>query len=303
MIIVINPRSCKCFLAPGRKICTLYSYSIILLWNLHRKSQKFTVYSCFFSICDIHYTCLVQDQTACPEGDTMNIFSYESKPMQILTFLGDLIFLNFAYLLCCLPIFTIGAAQAGLYTAIKVLTDPEDDSSAMAAFFRGFTSGFGTVTVSWGIVTLVLALIAAAGYTALAYGASLWVIGIALALIALYQSLIPAFHSRFGCTIPQLLRNTFFLIMGYPLQSLLAAVLIWLPVIVFLCNAVFFMELTPIWGTLYFSTACLFAYTFLKKPFKTLIEQFNAGHPQEEAPVTESKAVFKDVPELEENND
>ena len=57
------------------------------------------------------------------------LFSYDSKPMQILMFVGDLIILNILYLICCIPIFTIGAAQAGMYTACKVLLDKEDDSS------------------------------------------------------------------------------------------------------------------------------------------------------------------------------
>ncbi len=210
----------------------------------------------------------------------MNFFSYESKPMQILTFLGDLIFLNFAYLFCCIPIFTMGAAQAGLYTALKVLTDPEDDSSAMAAFFRGFKSGFGKVTVAWGILSLLLVVVALTGLTAIGYGSPLWIIAVAVCVVALFQSLVPAYHSRFDCSILQLLRNTLFFVMGYPLQSIFAAALIWLPVIVFLLDAVLFMELTPIWGTLYFSTACLFAYTFLKKPFKTLMDQVNP--PQED---------------------
>ena len=50
-----------------------------------------------------------------------SFFSYESKPMQILMFVGDLIILNVIFLVCCLPIFTIGAAQAGLYTAMKAI--------------------------------------------------------------------------------------------------------------------------------------------------------------------------------------
>lgn len=231
----------------------------------------------------------------------MNFFSYESKPMQILSFLGDLIFLNFAYLLCCIPIFTIGAAQAGLYTAVKVLTDPEDESSALGAFFRGFANGFGTITLTWGIVTLLLCAMAGCGYLAIANGAPLWIVAIALALLALYQGLLPAFHSRFGCTPLQLLRNTFVLPLGFPIQCLIAGGLIWAPVVVFLLNATFFMELTPIWGTLYFSTATLFSYTFLKKPFKMLIEQFNSAHPQEQTEETpsESKAVFRDVIETE----
>ena len=55
------------------------------------------------------------------------LFSYDSKPMQLLGFLGDLILLNILYLVCCIPLFTIGAAQAGLFTACKVLLDKEDD--------------------------------------------------------------------------------------------------------------------------------------------------------------------------------
>jgi len=208
----------------------------------------------------------------------MNFFSYESKPMQILTFLGDLIFLSFAFLLCCIPVFTIGAAQAGMYTAVRVLTDPEDDSSALAAFFRGFKNGFLKVTAAWGILTVLLVVICLAGLTAIAYGAPPWIIAVAACVCALFQSLVPAFHSRFDCTVIQLIRNTWFLFIGHPLRSIGVAALIWTPVVVFLLDATTFMTMTPIWGTLYYSTAILFANTFLTKPFKTLIQQFNETH-------------------------
>lgn len=223
----------------------------------------------------------------------MNFFSYESKPMQILMFLGDLIFLNFAFLFCCIPIFTIGAAQAGLYTAVKVLTDPEDDSSAMAAFFRGFRTGFGKVTLAWGIMTVAVAVVAAAGLTAIGYGAAPWIVAVAVCLVALFQSLVPPFHARFDCTPMQLIRNTWFLLIGHPLRSIAVAAMIWLPVVVFLLDAVRFMELTPIWGTLYYSTACLFGFTFLKKPFSTLIQHFNETHADPEqiqAPALEDQS-------------
>lgn len=233
----------------------------------------------------------------------MNFFSYESKPMQILTFLGDLIFLNFAYLFCCIPIFTIGAAQAGLYTAMKVLTDPEDDSSAMAAFFKGFRTGFGKVTLAWGILTLAVAVVAAAGLTAIAYGAAPWIIAVAVCLVALFQSLVPLFHARFDCTVIQLIRNTWFLVIGHPLRSIALAAMIWLPVIVFLLDAVLFMELTPIWGALYFSTACLFGFTFMKKPFNTLIQHFNETHAAQETAQPQASEPEIEAPEGEVSED
>ncbi len=213
-----------------------------------------------------------------------SIFSYESTPMQILMFIGDLIILNFLYLLCCVPVFTIGAAQAGLYTAVRVLQDKEDDSSPVAAFFRGFRNGFGTVTLTWGLSSLVLLAVSA---TALyAYGLELpaWLCIIPVAICALFQTIIPAFHSRFGCTAKQLFRNAWFLIFAFPLRSIAAVAVIWVPAIVFLLSMYRFMSLISIWGTLYFSTAVLFGNIFLTKPFNILVEHFNETHKKEEAP-------------------
>lgn len=211
------------------------------------------------------------------------LFSYDSKPMQILMFLGDIILLNLLYLICCIPIFTIGAAQAGMFTACKVLLDKEDDSSPYAAFFRGFTGGFGTVTLAWGVMTLVLLIVGYGAITAVMLGAPIWMVCIAVALCAIFQILIPAFHSRFGCTWWQLIRNSWFLLFAHPLRSIGTAALISFPLgflIVCLYNGnIFdFMSMTPIWGLLYFGTAFCFATSFLKKPFKTLTEHYNTTH-------------------------
>lgn len=211
------------------------------------------------------------------------LFSYDSKPMQILMFLGDIILLNLLYLICCIPVFTIGAAQAGMFTACKVLLDKEDDSSPYAAFFRGFTGGFGTVTLAWGVMTLVLLIVGYGAITAVMLGAPIWMVCIAVALCAIFQILIPAFHSRFGCTWWQLIRNSWFLLFAHPLRSIGSAALISFPLgflIVCLYNGnIFdFMSMTPIWGLLYFGTAFCFATSFLKKPFKTLTEHYNTTH-------------------------
>ena len=65
----------------------------------------------------------------------MNIFNYESKFNQMVMVLADMIILNLLYLICCIPIFTIGAAQAGLYTAVRAMRDDEDYvGSCYAAF-------------------------------------------------------------------------------------------------------------------------------------------------------------------------
>ena len=131
----------------------------------------------------------------------MKLFAYDSKPMQILAFLGDLMILNFLYLICCIPVFTIGAAQAGMFTGLRILTDPEDDSSAAAAFLRGFKNGFGKITIAWLIATVVVVCVGFASIGAVAYGMPTWFVIVALCIVALFQSLIAPFHSRFDCTV------------------------------------------------------------------------------------------------------
>ena len=229
-----------------------------------------------------------------------SIFSYDSKPMQILMFLGDLIILNILFILCCLPVFTIGAAQAGLHTGIKVLLDKEDDTSVSAAFFRGFSTGFGTVTLAWGITTLAVALVIYVAVIAYIWGAPIWLLAIAVAVCLIFQALVPLYHARFSCTAMQLIRNSWFMLFAHPLRSILVTALLWVPVICGLTmNVGNSLRLAVVWGTLYYSTAFAFCHTIMKKPIKVLIDHFNATHPQEpEVPTIEP--IFKDVPETEE---
>lgn len=217
------------------------------------------------------------------------LFSYDSKLMQILNFVGDLIILNVLYLLCCIPVVTIGAAQAGLHTGVKVLLDKEDDSSPAGAFFKGFLSGILKITAAWGIMTLILAVGIYGTVTAYLMGAPLWAVLPATVLCAVFHTLIPIFHARFDCTVWQLIKNPWFLLFAHPLRSLLSVAFVWAPVILFFFLDLYdFMALTPIWITLFFSTAFCMVSWLMKKPMTTLINHFNETHgitpPAEELP-------------------
>lgn len=214
-----------------------------------------------------------------------NLFSYENPIMQILMKIGDLIILNFLFLLCCLPVFTIGASYAGLYTAMKVMFDKEDDSSLVEAFFRGFKNGFKTITIAYTVLLVVTVAVSAAAMVAYAYKLQTWICILPVAICLWYISQVPAFHSRFGCTATQLVRNVWFLIIAHPLRTLAVAILTWIPAVLFLGDLYIFMSMVPIWCTLYFSTAASFSYGLLKKPFNTLIEHFNATHTPEGEPL------------------
>lgn len=223
----------------------------------------------------------------------MNFFNYESRPMQILMLLGDLIIMNLLYLLCSLPIFTIGAAQAGLYTGIKTLLDPDDDTYCSAAFFRGFKSGFSKITIAWNLLLVLEVILGAVTmlciyYTGGTNSIQFWCAVVGFGLVALFQSLLPLFHARFNCTWTQLIRNAWFLAFAHPIRSLFVAVMTWLPLLLFVfMNFVDFMALTPIFLMIYFAGAFLFSFSYMKKPFKVLIDHYNETHGITPAPSDE----------------
>ena len=205
-------------------------------------------------------------------------FYYDSKLMRGLSLLGDYIILNVLYVVCSLPLFTMGAAKAGLYNATRILVSKDNESSAVKAFFRGFREGFGKITAVWcviGLITLLLGyniiavyIFKEAGYAYATFPLVLSIIG--LSLIAVYQTMLILFHSRFDCTVRQLLRNTFLVILANLPRSISAALLIWLPVIILILNFGLFMRMAFLLLFLYYSIASSLCVRLMRSPFERL---------------------------------
>ncbi len=225
-----------------------------------------------------------------------HIFDYNSKFMQVMLKLADMLILNLLFLLFCLPIVTIGASQAGLFSGIRQLMNKDDDSSCIKAFFKGFVSGFGKITLVHTLFIAVMALICVLLYCVLVFaGGSFtfpaWMCVLLLAVCALFYAMVAPFHASFGCTAWQLVRNMYFVVMAFIIRAVAVAVLLWLPVAVLLLDAYIFMQAFPIWSTLYYSLAYLFIYSIMKKPFDGLKQDFldrqNAALPEATEPATE----------------
>ena len=78
----------------------------------------------------------------------MKFFSYESKFSQLLLKLCYACCLNLLWIVCSLPILTIGASTTALYYAsLKLVRDEE--SHIGAQFFRSFKENFKQATVLW----------------------------------------------------------------------------------------------------------------------------------------------------------
>ena len=93
----------------------------------------------------------------------MRFFSYESKFSQLLLKLCYACYLNLLWLLCSIPIFTIGASTTALYYAcLKIIRGEESYPARM--FFRAFRENFRQATRIWLILLGVGLFLGADGY-------------------------------------------------------------------------------------------------------------------------------------------
>ena len=87
----------------------------------------------------------------------MRFFSYDSKFGQLFLKLAYGCCLNILWLVCCLPIVTIGASTTALYyTSFKIAKD--EGSYITTMFFRSFRQNFKQATVIW-LIMLAAGLI------------------------------------------------------------------------------------------------------------------------------------------------
>ena len=78
----------------------------------------------------------------------MKLFNVDSPFTKAMTTAFELVELNLLFLLCCLPIVTIGASCAALHTmARKILTG--DYAYLLKGFFKAFKENFKTATLAW----------------------------------------------------------------------------------------------------------------------------------------------------------
>lgn len=208
------------------------------------------------------------------------LFNIDSPFMQVASFITDMLLLNILFLICCLPIVTIGAAQSGLYYAVRTLRDPEDGRSCYKLFFKGFASGFWKVTLVWCVFLVfdvILAYTMLMSYKNAELGIFVhWGVPAAGLLFSLIlHSLVTIFHSQFNCGPVQLFRNSFVLFVTNPFHSMVVAILTWAPAVLALLRINTFLDLLPLFLLVYYTIALLFGSTIMKKPFARLIDHVN----------------------------
>lgn len=206
-----------------------------------------------------------------------SFFSPESKIMQFAGRFTDLVMLNFVFLLTCLPIFTIGAANAALYTVVFRM-DTEREGGLFRPYFQAFRENFKQATIIW----LLFVLFVAATYLNMVYFSDIGgMLGYVLFLVAMLVllCLLMVFNlafpllSQFRNNIPGTCKNALILSIAHLPRSFVLLVTNWFPWALLILNLYTFLKLGFLWTFLYFAAAAYFNTRMLNKVFQPYWEQ------------------------------
>lgn len=166
-----------------------------------------------------------------------NLWRPDSPFMQKMTLVTNLLILNILWILCSIPIFTIGASTSAMYSVLFAYRRKETDS-VLKPFFVAFKRAFVKGTICW---VILLALIVALGYDVilLIYGAELDLfLCIPVILVGLLVIIVGAYFfpqlALFDNRPVAMVKNCFLLFILYPLQSIAVVILTLFPLILFL---------------------------------------------------------------------
>lgn len=200
-----------------------------------------------------------------------SMFSPDSKIMQVIGRICDLVLLNIVFLLCCLPVFTFGAAVSALYTVCFRMMR-EEDSHILKQYFRAFRENFRQGT-SIGILLLVIVAPALCYFdrafrleTAARYGSLLFLFIAMAGLLA--GSWVFPWISQFRNTTRQALVNALILSITQLPRSLCILVIWLLPVLLWAANYDLFLKISFLWLALYFAAAAYMSTGLLWNVFK-----------------------------------
>lgn len=209
------------------------------------------------------------------------LFSYDSPLMQGLSTVADYMLLNIIFILCCVPVVTIGAAKTALYRVMFDMLDERGNN--YKRFFKAFAAEFKTITP---IGLLKVAIIGFLSLEALwmiyntqsflaqdALRTPVTVVLVLTMLIAgMVFSNIPAQVAMFSSTRTEYLKNGIYIALTKPFRCLAVAVFDLLPIILALWDPTIVALFGPVFIFFYFTVTVNLSARIFRKPFNQYIE-------------------------------
>lgn len=145
----------------------------------------------------------------------MGFFRYDSPVLVLITKIADFIVLNTLWVVCCIPVITVGAATTAKYTiAMRILRD--EGTGVIVPYFKAFKENFKQATIIWCMLMLAIAFCAMDWYFIRQKGNDIShyyivaVVVISVIVLCIFMSVFP-FIARFKVTVKEAMKAAFIL--------------------------------------------------------------------------------------------
>ena len=179
------------------------------------------------------------------------IFNYDSKFFAGMTKVSDTIIINILFVICSIPIVTIGASITALYSVSMKITRDEDIYAA-----KEFIKQFKQSTIIW-IILLVIGLFIGLDFylcslmsdntISMIFKFIFTIVSVVLAFILIYVFPLTA---RFENSIKNTLTNSIFMSIQHLPYTLVMSVLAFAPILSFILFSQY-------WGQIVFFNTCI----------------------------------------------
>lgn len=203
------------------------------------------------------------------------IFNMDNKFFTFMSRVADLIILNLLFLLCCIPIVTIGPAITAMYYVTMKMVRNEESYIARS-FFKSFRENLKQGLAIW-LITLALVILefmdfiimrqlSGGIYTVVKYG----LLVIALLMVMILQYVFPLL-AKFVNTVKNTIRNALLMSLRHLPYTILMLLISIAPIIAMLFNTTIFSYGILAYFLLGFSTLAFAKSFFLVKIFDKYI--------------------------------
>ena len=199
---------------------------------------------------------------------------------------GTAIIINIAFLICCIPVVTIGPATCALYSAIRYVVR---GNGWFNGFLEGLKKNFVRNALVGSVLSVMIAKMAMDFNTALGFYLEtsdytmliVYTVGL-LPLLVVFTALWPL-----NVFIPyesdgDWLKDMLTLVVKAPIQLLIVSVLMLLPMALMLYIPDIFFMMLIVFFAIYYALVAFAAILILKKPLEQRLGAYRETHPQEE---------------------
>lgn len=208
----------------------------------------------------------------------MKLFDPDSPIMSFLARVADLVILNVLWLLCCLPVVTVGASTTAMYHVVRHLQE-ESISSVTRDFFRSFKSDFRQTTPVYLLLLIPTAAVVMNAWILSAqssdvvpvYVRAIWMVS-ALMLTFVVSVVYPVM-AYFDDTVWKTLRTAAVLAIAKLPRTVLISAINLLPIIMLFVSFPFFLKSSIFWLLIGGSLSAYLNMLILRPVFKKIIDE------------------------------